>query len=131
MQHDRLKQLAFPQAVFELGANAADLIQKEIRLAREEISSNLAIKARATAWILAAGLLALFAALLIVQALVMGIASYGVAVHWACLIVAAVLLLLAALFFLKGRAGIATEILPARTMHQIKRAISDIKEHLT
>ena len=65
------------------------------------------------------------------QAAVFAIASYGIALHWSCLIVAGAALAVAAVFYFKGRANAQEELTPNRTIHQIKRDIATAKEQLT
>jgi hypothetical protein len=131
MAYERVTQSALPQAISDVVADLADLFQKEMRLARAELSAKLNTKLMAGAWFSAAGFLALVAALLVVQAIVFAIASFGLAMHWSCLIVAVVLAALAAAFFFKGRENAKEEITPTRTINQIQRDISTVKERLT
>jgi hypothetical protein len=72
----------------------------------------------------------LIAVILVAQALVFGIASYGIAIHWSCLIVSGILLVVAALFFFKGRADAKGDLMPTQTLRHIKRDISVAKEQL-
>ena len=69
--------------------------------------------------------------LLIVEALVFGIASFGIELHWSCLIVAVVLAAIAAALYYKGRSDAQVELTPSRTIHQIKQDISIAKERLS
>ena len=71
----------------------------------------------------AAGVLGFISLLLLVEAAVFGIASFGIALHWSCLIVAAAIALLAGVAFLKGRADAREEMTPTRTIHHIKQAV--------
>jgi len=82
-------------------------------------------------WMGAAGFLGLIALLLLVQALVFGIASFGLALHWSSLIVAAVFGIGAAIAFYRGRANAQEELAPTRTINQIKQDIATTKEKLT
>jgi hypothetical protein len=131
MAHEQLKNAALPRALGDVVADLADLLQKEVRLAKAEISNNLSIKLQAGAWMGAAGALAVVAALLVLQALVFGIASFGIAMHWACLIVAVLIGAGAAAAYYKGRADAARDITPKRTIRQIKQDIATTKEQLT
>ena len=131
MAYERLKQTTLPQILTDVITDVADLVQKELRLARAELSSNVASKLHAGVWMglgIAFGLIAL---MLVVQGLVFGIASYGIAIHWSCLIVSGTLLVVAALLFLKGRADAEGNLLPTTTMNEIGRDISLAKEQLT
>lgn len=131
MAHERLKNATLPHALSDVVADLADLFQKEMRLARAELSAKLGSKLMAGVWFSAAGILALIVGLLVVQAIVLAIASYGIALHWSCLIVAAVLAVLAAAFYFKGRADAQEDVMPTRTTHQIQRDISTVKEQLS
>jgi hypothetical protein len=131
MAHEQLKNAALPRAISDVVADVADLFQKELRLARAEISDKLSTKLQAGIWMSAAGVLGLIAALLVVQGLVFGIASFGLALHWSCLIVAGVLAAAGALAYYKGRADAQEELTPTRTIHQVKQDIMTTKEQLT
>jgi Putative Actinobacterial Holin-X, holin superfamily III len=112
-------------------ADVADLFQKELRLARTEFSAKLTTKFRAGIWMSVAASFALVAGLLIIQALVFGIAAFGIALHWSCLIVASAMAAVAALAYAKGRADFREELAPSRAIHQVKQDIATAKEHLT
>jgi hypothetical protein len=131
MAYERVTQSALPQAISDVVADLADLFQKEMRLARAELSTKLNTKLMAGAWFSAAALLALVAVLLVVQAAVFAIASFGIALHWSCLIVAAIVAALAIAFFFRGRSDAREEVTPVRTLNQIQRDISTVKERLT
>jgi hypothetical protein len=71
------------------------------------------------------------ALLLVAQALVFGIASYDVPIHWSCLIVAGGTTVVAVLAYLVGRADVRVELMPRRTIHQIQQDVTLSKEQLT
>jgi len=131
MALERIKDAALPHVVSNVVADLADLFQKEMRLARAELSAKITTKLQAGVWMSVAGVLCLIAALLVVQAAVFGIASYGIGLHWAALIVAGVVAALAAVSFFKGRADAKEELAPTRTINQVKRDIATAKEHLS
>ena len=131
MAYDQIKGAALPRAFAEVLADVADLIQKEIRLARAEISDRLSTKVLGGVWMAAAGVLGFVALLLLLEAIVFGIASLGLALHWSCLIVAAAVGVIAAIAFAKGRADLRADVMPRRTMRNVERDISVAKEHLT
>jgi hypothetical protein len=79
----------------------------------------------------AAGVLGFVALLLLLEAIVFGIASLGLALHWSCLIVAAAIGIIAAIAFAKGQADLRADVMPRRTMRSVERDISVAKEHLT
>ena len=100
MAHERLKDSTLPHSRSEVVADLADLFEKELRLAKAEISSKISTKINAGIWTSAAALLAFMAAFIVLQAIILAIASYyDIAMHWSCLIVAAGLAVLAAIAF--------------------------------
>jgi hypothetical protein len=131
MAHEQLKNSTLLRSLSDVAADLADLVQKELRLARAELSENLFAKFRASIWISVAAGLGLVAGFLVLQALVFGLASVGIAMHWSCLIVAAAVGLAAALAYYKGRSDAQRELTPARSIHQVKQDLSTAKEHLT
>jgi hypothetical protein len=130
MAYEHLKDSALPRALSDVVADVADLLQKEMRLARKELSEKLSVKIRGGLWMVAAGAAGVIAVLLIVEAAVFAIAALGIGLHWSCLIVAAALGLLAALAYAKGRSDLAEELTPSRTLHQIKKDVSTAKEQV-
>jgi hypothetical protein len=131
MAYEQLKNTTLPRTLSDVMADVADLFQKEIRLARAEMGAKVAGKVQGSVWVAVAGVIGLLAALLLVEAIALGIASAGLALHWSFLIVAGVLAFLAALAFLKGRADLREEIVPARSLRNIQDDIAIAKEHLT
>ena len=131
MAYEQIKQSTLVRSLTDVIADFSDLLQKEMRLARAEISEKLSTKLRAGVWMAAAGMFGLVALLLLVQALVFGIASFGIALHWSCLIVAAVLGAIAAIAYYRGQADAKEEITPTRTIRQVKQDIETTKEKLT
>jgi hypothetical protein len=131
MAHDRLRDSGLVQALTDLFADLADLLQKELQLAKTEITEKLVSRLRASVWMVLAGVLGLIAILLLIEAAIFGIASLGIALHWSCLIVAGVLSAAAAAAFFQGRAAAEGELLPTRTAKQISQDIKVAKEQLT
>ncbi len=120
---------SLPNAFSRVITDLADLLQKEMRLARAELSEKLSSSIRAGLWIVMAAVLAMVATLLIVQASVFGLsAATGLALHWSSLVVAAVLALAAAAAFAKGKSDVPDPIAPDRTITQVKQDIAAAKE---
>ena len=114
---EQLKYTSLPEAFSKVMTDLADLIQKEMRLARAELSAKLSIGIRAGAWMFVAAFFAIIAALLVVQACVLGLAAAtGLALHWSSLIVAAVLALIALASFAKGKADVPDQLAPDRAI---------------
>jgi len=127
---ESLKNTALVGAFSAVVGDFADLLQKEMRLAKDELSGVLSAEPTPALWMAVAALLGIFAALVLIEAAVFGIAAYGIALHWSCLIVAAVLAIVGAAAFAKGSADAHEEITPTRTLHQIKQDIATAKEQL-
>ena len=120
--------IAFSKVVTDL----ADLMQKEMQLARAELSEKLSISIRAGVWMSAAAVLAIASGFLVVQASVLGLsAATGIALHWSCLIVAAILAAAAGAGFSKGRADVPEQLTPDRAINQVKQDLAVAKEQFT
>jgi hypothetical protein len=130
MAHD-LRNYGLVKALTDLFADLADLLRKELQLAKTEITEKIVSRLRASVWMVVAGALGLIAVLLLVEAAVFAIASFGIALHWSCLIVAAILAATAAAAFFQGRSAAQDELLPTRTARQISQDIRTAKEQLT
>jgi VIT1/CCC1 family predicted Fe2+/Mn2+ transporter len=131
MAYERLQNSTLTRTVTDLLGDLADLVQKEIRLARAEVSEAIANGVQASVWMVAAALLGVIAALLIIEACVFALASFGLALHWSCLIVAAVLAAAAGGAFAYGRAMAREKMLPTRSVRQVSESIRATKEQLT
>ncbi len=123
---------SLPHAFSKVVTDLADLMQKEMQLARAELSEKLSVSIRAGVWMSAAAVLAIASGFLIVQASVLGLsAATGIALHWSCLIVAAVLAAAAGAGFSKGRADVPEQLTPDRAINQVKQDIAVAKEQFT
>jgi Putative Actinobacterial Holin-X, holin superfamily III len=131
MAHDRLLTSGLTRALTDLLADLADLARKEMQLAKAEVTEKITSGLRASVWMIAAGVLGLIAALLMVEAAVFAIASFGLALHWSCLLVAAVLAAGAAAAFYHARSVAEDDLLPTRTAKQVTQDIKTAKEQLT
>jgi hypothetical protein len=128
---EHLRNSALPRALANVVGDLADLLQKEIHLAKAELTEKFSARLRAGVWIGAAAGLGAVALLLIIQGIVFGIASFGIPLHWSCLIVAAVLAAAAAAAYARGSAEASAELTPTRTIRQVKQDIATAREHLT
>jgi uncharacterized membrane protein YqjE len=109
----------------------ADLVQKEMRLARAELTEKLSNKLRAGVWLGSAFALAFLSVVLALQALVLWIATLGFSLAGACVVVAGVLAALAVVAFWAGRADATENLAPERTIRQFNQDMRETKEHLT
>jgi uncharacterized protein YacL len=131
MALDHLQNSGLTRAATDLLADLAELVQKELQLAKTEITEKITSRLRASAWMVVAGILGMIAALLVVQAAVFALSSFGLALYWSCLLVAAVLIAMAAATFFHGRSLTEEDLLPSRTARQITQDIKTAKEQLT
>lgn len=119
------------QGIADIFGDYADLVQKEIRLARAEIVAAVSRQVRASALLAGAGFLAMIAFFLIVEGIVFAIAATGLAVYWSCFIVAVVLIAGAAGLYAYARSSGTSRAMLARSVEQIRRDISTVKEQAT
>jgi|SRR5690349_18252007 cytochrome c biogenesis protein CcdA len=130
MAHESVRDSGLVRAATDLFADLSDLIQKEIRLARAEIVHRLTLTVRGGVWMAVAGVIGFLAVIFVLEGIVFAIASAGLAVHWACFIVAAALLAIAAGAFISGRSQAEAEFAP-RTSRQLGATLRTAKEQLT
>jgi uncharacterized membrane protein YqjE len=125
------KDTALPRALTDLFSDAADLFQKELRLARVEMQERLATVLGGSACVMAALVLGGIAVLVLVEGIVFAIAARGVPAHWACVIVAAALALIAIAVFFWGKASLDSGLLPRRALAETRKDIQVVKEQLS
>jgi Putative Actinobacterial Holin-X, holin superfamily III len=122
---------ALLQTISRLMGDVADLVQKEIALARAEITAKLVERLESAAWFAAAGLLGFVVLLLVAQAAVFGLIATGLAPALACVIVALAAAILAGAAFAYGRSTGRGSPRPSRSLHQINEDIRTVKEQLS
>lgn len=130
MAEESLWETRLIRAVTDLATDLADLVQKELRLARTEILQKLTLGLQAGAWFAIAGALGFFAVVLVLEALVFGIAAAGLPLWGSCLLVAFVLYFLAAIAFFHARRQSSEDMTPVRSARQFTRAIGTVREQL-
>ena len=129
--NENLKNSALVGALSDVIGDLTDLVQKEIRLAKTELAAKISQKVTGGIWLADAGGIGLLAMMVVVEAAVFAIASYGIAMHWSCLIVAGAMAILAGAAFVKGRADAQVELTPTHSLHQIQRDVAAAKEQLS
>lgn len=130
MGPDAIRGSTLTRALADVLGDLSELMRTEFRLARAELTDKATDVLRAGLWIAIAALLWLFAAMLVIEAIVFGIASTGLALHWSCLVVGAGLAVIGALAFAGGRAA-RGDVVPARSIRQMNESIRTAKEQLT
>ncbi len=129
MAHEALKDTTLVSTLKDLYADASDLLRKEMRLAKAELAERVSAGVQAGVWMAAAGVIGLIAFFLVIQAIVFGIASLGLAMHWACLIVAVVLAIIAAALFFYGRSNARETMRPSRAIEQIEKDMHTVRSN--
>ena len=131
MAHERLTQSTLPEALSAALSDFAELFRKELRLAQAELASNVSTKVRGATWLVMASLFAILTLVLILGALVAWITTFDVSLHFAFLVVAAGVGVVALLAYAMGRGEAQAELTPSRTISQVKQDIETTKEQLT
>jgi len=131
MPFDGIRNSALVRTLADLLEALPDLFRKEIRLAQAEFGEKIKDGVKASVWMIVAGFLAVIAFLILIEAVIFGIASLGLALHWSCLIVAAVIGGVAAGSFFYGRSTLPDTLVPVRSTHEISEDIRTVKEKLT
>ena len=130
MAHEQLRSSTIVRSLADVVESLSALWQKEVQLARAELSTNVSAKLHGGLWLGVSAGLFIVALLLCLQSVVFGLASYGVALHWSFLIVAGGAAVLAALAFLIGHTDADRSVLPKRAIHQIQQDVVLSKEQL-
>jgi hypothetical protein len=131
MTTERLRASRLPRALSDVVVDVADLVQKEMRLARAEIGEKLSNKLRAGTWMLIAAAVALIAFLMLIEGLALWIATFGISLYASHWIIGAALALISVLAYFAGRADARERLAPERTIHQVNRDLRETKERLT
>ena len=131
MDRERVRPVSLPDAFSEVLSDLADLLHKEVQLARAELSSNLSAKLRGVVWLGFAGVFGLLTLALLSGAIVAWVTTFGVSLHLAFLTVAGGAAVLAALTYFAGRQERQGELFLSRTIEQVKHDIETTKEQLT
>jgi Putative Actinobacterial Holin-X, holin superfamily III len=115
----------------DLGSDLGDLIRQELLLVRTEITTKVQRSVTALVTMLAGGLLAFVALILLLGAVVDGLASAGLERWVAELIVGGSVTLVGFILVRVGQKALAASSLtPERTASSVRRDINLLKEHV-
>jgi hypothetical protein len=115
----------------DLSNSMTTLFRKEIQLARAETSEKVTQVGVALGSIAGGAILALAALIVLLQALVIGIAEAGVPAGWASLIVGIIVAVIAYILIHKGTSDLkASNLAPSRTVDSLKRDAQVAKEQV-
>ena len=118
-----------PKHFVDMLRHFSSLMQGELALARAELGQNLSRAGVGVVLFVVAALLALVALNVLASALVAYLATTGLSVGLAALIVGGVLLLGAAIFAFAGKARLSADALaPKRTVKNLARDVESITE---
>jgi hypothetical protein len=130
MTPEALGRTRLARSLADVLADTSELFSKQIQLAKSEVMANIGRGVRAGVWTIAAAFLFLLTAILLIEAAVFGIASAGIALHWACLMVAAVLAAIGFGLIIYSRQLMRNALVPERSVRQFNKDISVAKEQL-
>jgi uncharacterized membrane protein YqjE len=124
-----VRHSALSHAVGDVLQDVSELVQKELQLARAELSSSLDAVVWKVAWIAIAAVFGLLALLALTEAVIFALVNQGMATHMACLAAGGALALIAliAYFAARSRASVSA----SRTVQHLSTDIRTAKEHLT
>ncbi len=111
--------------------DAAHLFQTEIRLIRTEINEKIARLASGGTLVAIGAVAGLAAVFLLLQAIVRWLAVAGLPDQWGYLLVGLVVAGVAAALLMKGINDVkSTNLMPDRTLDQLKADFATVKEHV-
>jgi VIT1/CCC1 family predicted Fe2+/Mn2+ transporter len=128
---DDLRNSGLSLTLSEFLADFGDLVQKELRLVRAEVSEKIGARLQGVIWMAAGGVVALVALLFFLAGLVFALIAWGLSPYLSCFLVAAALAILAVILFSYGRTSLTEDLLPSRTVRQLNQDIKTVKEQLT
>jgi hypothetical protein len=118
-----------PSLLTRLLAEGRALITAEIALAKSELSRNLQRAGNGLVFCVVAALLGLAAFHVLAAAAALGLAAAGLPLAWAVLIVGGVLIAIAIVCFLLGRARLSVSTLkPTKTLKNVKADIETLED---
>ncbi len=123
-----LRHSALSHAVGDVLQDVSDLVQKELRFARAELTANLNAFVWKVAGIVMAAVFALVALLALTEAVIFALASQGMPLHFACLAAGGAAAVIAAIAYAASRTR--ASLSPSRTLQHMTADIRTAKEHL-
>jgi hypothetical protein len=115
--------------ITDLSNSITTLFRQEIQLVRAETSEKVTQVGVALGSIAGGAILAMAALIVLLQALVIGIAAAGVPAGWASLIVGVIVAAIAYVLIHKGTSDLkASNLAPSRTLDSLKRDAQVAKE---
>jgi hypothetical protein len=129
MALESLRNSVLNRTLVDLLGDLSDLISKEIRLARAELTEKVQSIIRVGAWAAVAALLCLMVVFFLLEAAVFALVGLGLAAYWACLIVAGLLAAFGAGAIAFSRSAASPS--PSRSIRQLNADIRTAKELVT
>jgi anti-sigma-K factor RskA len=124
-----LRYSALSHAAGDVLQDVTDLVQKELRFAQAELTSNLNVIVWKVAGIIVAAVFALVALLALTEAAIFALASQGMPLHFACLATGGAAAVIAVIAYAASRRR--ASVSPSRTLEHMSAHIRTAKEHLT
>lgn len=114
----------------DLFGECTDLIEKELRLAKAEISENIAARLSAGMWMAASLMFGIIAFLLLIEGLIFFAVHRGVPPYIASFVAMAIVAIIGAALYAKGKAATRADLLPTKSIRSFTRDIRTAKEQL-
>jgi VIT1/CCC1 family predicted Fe2+/Mn2+ transporter len=127
---DNIRDYAIPKALSEVVSDVAQLFQAELRLAKAEISSGISAKLQSAIWFGVVAILTIVSFTFFAAGVALAISSTGIGLHWACLMVATGIGILALGAVAIARSLLARNLIPERTIRQVQKDIQTVQERV-
>lgn len=130
MSDASLKNVTLLGIAGDILSECTDLIEKELRLAKAEISENIAARLSAGLWMAASLMFGLIAFLLLIEGLIFLAVHRGVSPYIASFAAMAVVAIIGGALYAKAKAATRADLLPTKSIRSFNRDIQTAKEQL-
>ena len=122
-----------PEIISDLSSQLTLLLRKEAQLARAEVSENMASVGKGVGLTVGGAVLLIPALVILLQAAVAALTErYGMASYWSALLIGGATLILGIILASVGLSRLKIEnIMPSKTVHQLKRDASVAREQIS
>lgn len=125
-----IRDYAIPRALSDVVSDVTELLQAELRLAKAEISSGISAKLRSAILFGVVAVMATVSFAFFAAGIALAISSTGIGLHWACLIVAAGIAVLALVAAALARSLLTRNMMPERAIRQVQKDIQTVQERV-
>ena len=125
------QDLTLISVIKDLLADISELFRTEVRLAKAEMIQSAKQGLKAGVWLAVAAGVGMIAGLVLLEAIIFGLAALGLGLFFASLIVALVLFAIAAIAFYYGQSLARVSMTPERTVGQVNKDIAVVREQIS